>query len=491
MSMPVVEMKETDIVLVDPPTSRKMKKYGRPNKSGCLPYIGLLSIAAVLEKAGYSVKYIDAKALGLSVQECCHEVLKCRPRYVGITSITPTISIAARLSREIKAILDIPIILGGVHVTAVPDVTMGKYRIFDFAVLGEGESTIVELLEALDGSSPLEKVDGIAYRLNGQVLITKNREMIKNLDALPMPAWHLLPDLKKNYQQNFAGANRLPSNHLITSRGCYGKCIFCDRSVSGHLVRSHSVNYVMEMLDVLHNQYGIRDIAIHDEVFICKKKRTNEICDRLIEKQWDITWSCEARVNDIGDKDLDLLKKMKNAGCWRISYGIESGSQDILDFIKKDITIEQIERAVKLTKLAGIKVNGFFMIGHPTESKKSMISTINLLLKLDIDNFGLTYFIPYPGSYSYKIAKQYGHFKDDWESLRVDQPDVFIPHGIKEEELKYFRKLAYQKFYFRPRIIFSWIIAVRSPFDLFRLFMGFISLLGSLTLKRILTADKE
>ena len=473
-------MAKTDIILIDPSPNRP-GTIASPKKAGCLPHLGLLSIAAVLEKEEYSVKYIDARALGLNIHECCNEVVKQRPRYVGITSITPTISNAASLAEAIKAELDVPIILGGVHVTALPEVTMETYRQFDVAIIGEGEETIVELLKTIDGGESLDNVDGLVYRQGERVLTTKHREMIKDLDTLPLPAWHLLPDITKYYQQNYAGANRLPSNHVMTSRGCYGKCIFCDRSVSGQIVRTHSVDYVLDMIDVLHNKYGIRDITMHDEVFICKKKRINEICDRLIEKKWDLTWSCEARVNNVGNGDLELLKKMKRAGCWRIAYGIESGSQDVLDFIKKDITLEQIERAVKLTREAGIKAYGFFMFGHPTETKERMLETVNLLSRLNITDFGLTYFIPYPGSYSYKIAKKYGHFNDDWETWDVGQPDTFVPYGVTKEELLHYKKLAQLKFYLRPQVIYSWIKGIRSPFDIFRLFMGGLYLLRQMT----------
>ena len=167
-------MKKTDIVLIDPPPNRP-GTIVRPKKSGCLPHLGLISIAAVLEKEGYSVKYIDARALGLNIHECCNEVVKQRPRYVGITSITTTISYVASLAEAIKAELDVPIILGGVHVTALPEVTMDKYKQFDVAIIGEGEETVVELLKALDGGETLDNVNGLVYRQEDSIVTTKPR----------------------------------------------------------------------------------------------------------------------------------------------------------------------------------------------------------------------------------------------------------------------------------------------------------------------------
>lgn len=481
-------MKRPDIVLIDPPSNHTKKVLGMPDKSGNLPHLGLLSLAAVLEREGYSVKYIDAKALGLDIQECCNEVVKCQPRYVGITSVTPAISIAANLSKMIKARLDSPIILGGVHVTAIPDDTMKRYQSFDVAVIGEGELTIVELLKAMDDNTPLGEVDGIVFRQGRDILQTKSQKLIANLDELPLPAWHLLPNLKKYYQPSFSSTKKLPSNHIITGRGCYGQCIFCDKSVVGDKIRRHGADYVIKMMDVLHNKYGIMDLQIEDDVFVDQKKCAHEICDKLIEKKWALTWSIQSRVNNI---DLDLLIKMKKAGCWRISYGIESGSQEILDFIKKDITVEQVENAVKLTRQAGIKVNGFFILGLPMETKDSIMKTIELLLKLELDYVCLHFFIPYQGTWAYKIANKYGFFKDDWGKKQHNIPDVFVPHGFSIKELIYYRNKALLRFYLRPRVMFLWIMSIRSPFDALKLMLGSLLLLNRLTGDRILSTEKK
>lgn len=462
-------MKKTDIVLIDPPLD-----YVTKVKSGNLPQIGLLSIAAVLEKAGYSVNYIDAKALGLDVETCCNEVVRLQPLYIGITSVTSAIPIAINLAEVIKTKLDVPIILGGTHVTACPEITMKKFNSFDVAVIGEGEVTILELLKAMEDNTPLGKVDGIAFRQGKDVVLTKSRKFIENLDDLPFPAWHLLPSLKKYYRPSFTATKKTPSNHIITGRGCYGMCIFCDKSVSGDKIRKHSADYVIEMIEILYNKYGIRDLKIEDDIFVDLKGRAHEICDRLIKKKWDLTWSCQARANNI---DLDLLKKMKRAGCWRISYGIESGSQEILDFIRKGITVEQAERAVKLAKRAGIKVNGFFILGHPMETKESIMKTIALMLKLDLDSVSLHFFVPFRGSWAYKNVSKLGTFIDNWEKMREDSPDVFVPNGFSREELIYYKKLSVKKFYLRPRIIYSWIKTIQSPFDLLRLCMGGLSFL--------------
>lgn len=464
-------MNTPDILLIDPPRKERIRKKRRPNKAGCIPDLGLISIASVLEKDGYNIKYLDAKALGLDIIECCKEVVKLSPKYIGITSMTPNISMAAALAEAIKTELDIPIILGGVHVSATPELTLEKYSAFDVAVIGEGEITAKELLNAMDNDSPLKEIDGIAYREENKIIITKPRKMITNLDLLPFPAWHLLPELKKYYQPPFGDTRKLPSNHIMTSRGCYGKCIFCDKSVSGDQIRMFSVDYVMEMINILIHQYGIRNLHFHDDIFFSIKKNAHAICDKLIEKKWNLTWSCLGRVNNI---DSSLAEKMKRAGCWQIGFGIESGSQEILDFIKKGVKLEEIKKAVSLTKKAGIEVSGYLMMGHPKETKASINKTIDLLIELDVDNFEIGYFVPFPGSQFHSIAEQYGRFNDNWDTMETVRPDSFIPYGLTRKELIHYTRVAYLRFCLRPKYIFSWIKKLKNSFYVMRFIRAII-----------------
>ncbi|MGD0784511.1 MAG: radical SAM protein [Sedimentisphaerales bacterium] len=482
-------MSGTDIVLIDPPdVLYKQKNTAGLCKTALLPHLGLLSIAAVIAKQGYSVKYIDSKALGMDVEQCCNETIKYKPRYVGITATTPTINFAAKVANRLKAEYDPPIIIGGAHVSGAPVKTMEVFKSFDIGVVKEGEVTILELLEALDKSRDLNNVKGIIYRNGERIVFTEPREYIADLNTLPFPAWHLLPDISKHYRPNYMSTGRLPSNHIITSRGCYGKCIFCDKSVTGERVRAFDTEYVLEMIGILYNKYGIRDIQINDDSFLSLKKRTHIICDELIKRKWDLTFSCDARVNNI---DRELMVKLKRAGFWQIAFGIESGSQEILDFIKKGITLEQVEKAVTLAKEVGIKVKGFFILGHPTETKETIMQTINFMLKLDIQDFGLTFFTPYPGSPFYGIAEKYGQFKESWDSMGGYCVGAFIPEGFTQEELIAYRKLAHRKFYLRPKIICSKIKDIKSPFDLIKFANGVLSFSKKFLTDGMLHKSKE
>ena len=215
----------------------------------------------------------------------------------------------------------------------------------------------------------MSSVRGIAYRPDAscrELILTPPREPIEDLDSIPFPAWDLLPDLAKSYCPPAHTVKRFPASLIMTSRGCPGKCTFCDNKVFGRSVRTHSADYVVRLIRHLQQQYGIRELQIRDDNFLASKQRAVELCQRLIDEKIDLAWSCAGRVDMITP---DMLQLMKRAGCWQIWYGIESGSNRVLKAIRKNTTCERIEAAVRSTKRAGISPCGFFMIGLPTETE--------------------------------------------------------------------------------------------------------------------------
>jgi radical SAM superfamily enzyme YgiQ (UPF0313 family) len=429
------------------------ERYGTLAGAGnTLPSMGLLYLASVVRKNGYKTGVVEASSLGLNYEDALSQILSFSPDYVGITATTVSIFHAAKLAGKIKEKnKDIKVIIGGPHLTAVPKETMEMFTAFDYAVIGEGEETIVDLLKTLDNGGSADNVKGIAYRYhqNGSVGINERRKLIDDLDTIPFPSWDILSDFPKGYHPVAIRCRKYPAAHLLTSRGCPHKCIFCDTSVFTKKYRAFSSEYILEMIKILYTKYGIREILFEDDVFVIFKKRLIEICEGLLKEDLKISWSCLGRANAVKP---DILKLMKKAGCWQIGFGIESGDQKILDFANKLITLEQMEEAVRWTKEAGMETKGFFILGFPLETEESIMNTINFSKRIMLDDISVNLMTPFPGSEIYNIADKYGKFNKDWSKMNMLQ-SVFIPNGLSEDKLNFYNKKMLKEFYLRPRII--------------------------------------
>ena len=341
----------------------------------------------------------------------------------------------------------------------MPEVTFNLFREFDLGVIGEGEETLKDLLGELSKAQPdLSAVAGLIFSREGQIVRTPTRPFIKDLDSLPLPAWDLLPSLTDPYRLSIVGTKSDRATAIVTSRGCPGRCTFCDRSVFGTRYRGYSARYVLRMIDVLINHYGIEDLLIYDDNFVANGKRLQEICECLIQGNYDISWSCCARVDMVNPGKLALMKK---AGCWQIEFGIESGSPKILECMNKRITLEKVEQAVRWAKEAGIMTRGNFIFGYLGETKATLNETLEFLLRLDLDYFQQTFLTPYPGSEVYKTALQYGQADLDWTNLN-NLAINFVPHGLTSEDLSNFSRKAFRRFYLRPRVIWTHLQQLRS-----------------------------
>jgi len=447
------------------------EEYGHLSKVGSVEIPnGLCYLAASTRKAGYKTEIIDAHALSLSNDKLVDLIINKNPKYVGISANTINIYTAADLAKKIKDLNPrIRIIVGGPHITAVPIETLKKFPEIDIGVIGEGEITTVDLLNNLEKKNDLKDVKGIVYRKDKEIVITEKREFIKNLDDLSPPAFDLLPDFKKYYKPSAWSLHAKASALLVTSRGCSSQCIFCDRAVFGNVCRSHSAKYVMKIIRKLYHKYGIRHLRINEDNLLLFRDKIKEICNTIIGENLKISWSCFARVDCVNP---ELLRLMKRAGCWQISYGIETGEQKILDVEKKNITLEQIERAVKMTKKIGIRVVGFNMIAHPMETIRSMKKTIDFNKRLKVDDFKAEYLTPFPGTELYYTAEKYGVLDRDWRKMGVYRGPVFIPYGLTEELIVKWHKRGLWQFYLQPRVILSYIKQIRSLSDIKTLFLG-------------------
>lgn len=459
-------------ILINPPEDIRNFYGNFKSIQNALPPIGLAYLAGYLRSKGIKVEIIDAPALGLGFFDVVNRINQ--DDIVGITAVTTNIESANKLAELIKnKNNNIKIIIGGPHVSGIPEETLNKFKYFDIGVIGEGEETFYELVSALKNKRSIKTIKGIVLRDKGKIIQTQKRESIKNLDELPFPAWDLLPDLAKNYQPSPHNVKNLPSASLVTSRGCPGRCTFCAKR--DRTIRIHSADYIVTMIKDLVQRYGIKEFIFMDDMFLISKARIKKLYEKLKNERIKISWSCAARADFLND--IDLLKIMKESGCWQVMIGIESGNEGILKNIKKDITLDKIRKALENCRKTGISSKGYFIIGNPGETKETMIDSFRFAKNIPLDFFVLFYFTPYPGTESYQTAEKYGKIEKDWSKMTTMYP-VFIPNGVTRKELERMYKKGYQEFYFRPMQLIRLLSHIN-----FNTFYGFLK--GAATILRL------
>lgn len=451
--------------------------WGQLSEEGSvLPPLGIAILASLTRGKGFETNVCDFMAERTPAAEALSRVLSYKPDYLGITATTDMLASAVRFASEIKKEDGgITILIGGPHISAVPVETMQMHRCFDYGFVGESESTLIDFLRVHAAGGDVSQVKGLVVRRGDGCAYTGQQQQIEDMDSIPLPAWDLLPDIKKYYRPAMINYKREPVTSLVTSRGCAGRCIFCDASVFGRKVRAYSAGYVINAIKTLMKDYGIKEVCFYDDTFVAFKKRLTEICNAIIDGKLDITWACNARVNLV---DPDTLRLMKKAGCWQVAYGIESGSQRVLDALRKDIKIDQIKKAVKWTKEAGISTKGFFMIGSPSETKEDIEMTKRLMLEIDLDDALVEYFTPYPGTEVFAHIDEYGALNAA-ESGSGTFSITFVPKGLTVGYLKEQFSAFYRSFYLRPRIVLNYMKRFGSARKMLSLVCKFIKFSSS------------
>ena len=459
------------IVLVNPPYSfwSPEKNYLRPF-IGTLPSLGLLTLAGVLRKRGYSVKIVEAASLGLSLPQAVGHILQERPKYIGLSCTTASVDNAARIARAIKEKNpEIPTFVGGPHITALPTETFRRYPDFDYGILGEGEIAFGDLLESIEDKKDLSQVESAVFRDGEEVRANSRRRFIENLDEIPFPAYDLLPSFPRAFRPPFLNYPKGPAASLTSSRGCPQACTFCDRSVFGNRYRYFSEDYLLELISLLRQKYGIQHLIFADDQFAASNPRLIHLCEKLARENLMIQWNCDARVDSVSP---DLLKLMKRAGCWMISYGIESGSQEVLDQIQKGIKLDRVEQALRWTQEAGIRAKGLFMIGYPQETERTLDQTLSFIRRCPLDEINLSFLTPYPGTELYRQVKGSPDFVEDWKRMNALNC-LLKPRALSCESLEKAYGQFIRQFYMRPGITFSYLgLLLRSPENCARLAAG-------------------
>lgn len=415
------------------------------------PPMGLAYIGSILEQHGCEVRVVDANVEKLSTDEVTKLILQQTPDLVCFTITTPLLPSALDIVRVLRKLENPPILIaGGPHATVLP-AEMLEEGMFDYVVRSEGEDTTEELIRRLLDGNDAEGVQGVSWRKNGEIVHNPERPLTKQLERFPYPDWSLYP--VKLYS-SLARRNDF-SLPITTSRGCPFGCTFCYKGVYGRRLRMRSPEVVVDEWEFLVKRYGVKEIAVLDDVFTFDAERAIKICDLLVERGLNhIPWSTTNGIR-ADNATPELFHALKRGGCYRVYFGIESGVQKIIDSLQKKIKVEQVRNAVQWAKDAGLEVGGYFMIGNVGESYDDMDTTIDFALELDPDYAQFTIATPYPGTGMYQQVISGGEMLiSSWEQLASYGTSVFRMGELTPDKIGSKYREAFRKFYFRPRIVF-------------------------------------
>ncbi|MCK4730467.1 MAG: radical SAM protein [Candidatus Aenigmarchaeota archaeon] len=420
--------------------------------------LGLCYIAGMIKKE-HEVEILDCPALKYKLEDAGKYIKSYKPDLVGISVTTPDLVQATKLSELIKSHSKAVVVAGGPHPSLLPGDVISLPSV-DIVVRGEGEFIFKNLVSAIEQSKDLKIVDGICFKKNGKVICTSLPKPIEDLDSLPFPARELLPIDK--YKQLIGFPDSFIT--LITSRGCPFSCIYCSKGVFGNRTRFRTPENILKEIKENVEKYNIKELIFYDDTFTLNKERVMKICDLLIENKINIPWKCETRVDTV---DYELLKKMKEAGCFIISYGVESGNEKILKTIQKVVNKDRIRKTFRLTKKVGIQTLGYFMIGIPGETKETIKDTLDFAIELDPDYAQFSIATPYPGTQLYKMVLEKNLLiEKDWTKYSYvgdNSLPVIRTEELSQEDLLVELKNIMHKFYFRPKYIFKQFLKCRDP----------------------------
>mgnify|MGYP000554331317 FL=1 len=394
-----------------------------------MPPLGLLSMAAWLEKRGHQVDVYDCLGSERLRPHAAivRDILDRRPELVGFSATTSGFldghELAAAIKQKHPEILTV---FGGVHISALGAPLLEAYPAIDYLCMGEGEATLAELA---DGNRP-GAIDGLVWRDNGTVVTNPVRRLLPDLDQLPFPAYEKLDGFPQHYNLPLFSFIQPPGATMVTSRGCPYQCSYCDRSVFKQGYRYNSADYIYAHLRHLRERFGVRHVNIYDDLFTAHRKRIVELCTRLTERPLGIQFNCAVRV---GHADDDLLEMLKAAGCLQVSLGIESGDDAIMDRHKPGVHVEDVRKTVRRIQACGLRAKGLFMMGLPGETEASIRRTSDFVMSLDLDDMNMSKFTPFHGAPAWQNLEESGTLEEDWRQMNCLN-FVFVPHGIASRE---------------------------------------------------------
>lgn len=447
-----------------------------------VPPIGLGYLATALRKGGFEPNIADGIKEKLNLEKLAEKIKNEKPDAVGIQVFSCDAHTVKEYVSEIRKIdKNILVIVGGAHVAGVGKEVFDYFEGIHFAIAGEAETAFPMLLKKINsGEKDLEKVPGLIWKKGEKIhekqsfsgcrkirdfscIIANAPKFEENLDELGFPAWDLMDP--RTYPQAPQGAvfRNWPIAPILTSRGCPYRCTYCaGHLTTGYNIRFRSVESVLGEIEMLYRDYGVREIHIIDDNFTFNRGRAVKICNEIISRGLDISLTFPNGVR-LDTLDEDLLRLLKKAGCYSITLGIESGSQKILNDMKKSLKLETVEKKVALINKVGIDIMAFFIVGYPTETRETILETIEFAKRLKIKRAHFSTFLPLPHTEASEMLLKNGTIKEiNYDTLFYTKAPL-PPKGMTSEELKALQRKAFFEFYFRPHIIAGMAKEVRSP----------------------------
>ena len=395
------------------------------------PPLGLGYIAGVLKQQGVEVQLVDCTFL--KPVEAFEKVKQFRPDIVGFYSMFSMKKTTLALAIEIRKACgeDCLLVVGGPLPSCAPQDFL---HVFNAVAVGEGEETMVELVDCLANGNPLCTIKGLVYKKGDNLVATTPRAFVKDLNSLPFPTRELFDNYayKKYYRDRFGYS----ITSMITSRGCPFTCDFCSRPIFGVDMRTRSVDNIVDEVEQI-AALGYDRVWFADDCFTLHRSHLLEVCNEIVTRGLDIGWECLSRVDTM---DPEVAESMKRAGCIGVFFGIESGNDLVLGIMKKRITTSQAQHAVITAKAAGLKVGAFFIVGYPGESSKTVLDTVRFASALPLDYLSFTMPYPIPGTPLYDRVKDLGVSIEDWEeprNYRLVRHKLLYAAGFSEAKLKF------------------------------------------------------
>jgi len=428
------------------------------------PPVGLAYLAGAIQHE-HSAAILDMLKTRKSDGEFCEYVRSGQFDVVGFQCYTQELQALAKFTTLVKSVSkNIVTIAGGPHPTLLPGETMEFLSAtLDYVLRGEGDITFPQFLNCLNHElKDMEKVPGLVWRQADKVIENAPSEFVKDLNALPLPAWELIQPQTYPPAQHGAFFKKFPIAPIVTTRGCPYACKFCSAPIlSGRQVRFHDPDKIINEIRLLHSQYGIREIHIIDDNFTINRSHANTVLTKIIEAKLDISIAFPNGIR-VETVDKELLDLMKRAGAYLISLGIESGSDRILQLMNKKLKVAATEEKVNLIHKAGLDIAGFFVIGFPGDTKEDIEKTIKFSLKLPLIRANYFDFLPLPGTPIYYELLEKGELaKIDWKQFHF-MTAPYAPAGMTRDQLRGYQRKAFLRFYLRPNILIRNILGIKS-----------------------------